>query len=67
MTLREALQAKGRTQASLARDLEVSEMTVSGYVLGKRQPSAWRARQIEEALGVPAGSIQWPNPKEASA
>ena len=67
MDLREARLKARRTQAGLARDVGLKQGTISAYEAGTRQPPVNTARAIEEALGLPPGSIEWPNPKEASA
>ena len=63
-TLREAREAvrPRMTQAALARRLGIRQSAVSAYELGTASPPAWRAQEIEEALGVPPGSIGWPRP-----
>jgi len=68
MTLTQALEQSGKTKAELARlvGLKGSE-AIRHYETGRRSPPGWRIRQIEDALGVPPGSIEWPQPKEASA
>ena len=67
MILREARRRAGVTQAALAAKLGVNPMTVSGYERGTRNPPAWRVNEIETALGVAPGSIDWPRPEGESA
>lgn len=66
MTLREAREKSGITQAELARRLGLKRAAVSRYESGDRCPPGWRAREIEKALRVKAGSIEWPRPAAVS-
>lgn len=68
MTLQEARDASGLTQQQLAERVGLrSGNAIGHYEAGKRTPPAWRAREIEKALGLRAGAIDWPRPREAGA
>lgn len=69
MTLREARQRAGMTQAALSRGLGLTQAAVCAYEAGSKTPPAWRVPLIEDLLGAARGSIEWPKPvpKEASA
>ncbi len=68
MTLTQALERADLTKAQLARLVGLkSGEAIRHYETGRRSPPGWRVRQIEEALGVPPGSIDWPRPEGESA
>lgn len=46
------LKARGMTQKQLAEKLEMSEITISRYVTGERQPSAEAVTKIAKELGT---------------
>ncbi len=64
-----ALKEKGLTQAAIARQMGVSEMTVSRIVRGT-ESSRRVAQAISEAIGIPMDTL-WPerysHPKRAAA
>ena len=61
-TLREERERADLTQTDLARQVGLNQRTISNYESGRRVPSVRRAREIETALGVAPGSIDWPRP-----
>ena len=61
-TLREERGRADLTQTALARQVGLNQRTISNYESGRRVPSVRRAREIEDALGVAPGSIDWPRP-----
>lgn len=60
MTLREARRLAGLTQVQLAKQLGVNQSAISDYEAGIRFPRLPKAVRIERLLGVPRGSIDWP-------
>lgn len=67
VTMREARERRGLTQAQLGRLLGWFQTRVSKYELGTCTPSVHIARAIEDALGVPRGSLEWPEPRRPAS
>lgn len=57
MTLEEAMEAKGFTDASLAKRVGVSRPFITRIKNGKRTPSLKVAAEIEKATGIPAAEL----------
>lgn len=57
MTLEEAMDAKGFTDASLAERVGVSRPFITRIKNGKRTPSLKVAVEIEKATGIPAAKL----------
>ncbi len=58
--LRARLDEEGRSLKWLARQMSVSRQTLYLWAWGEKRVPAWRAREIERLLGVPASQL-FPN------
>lgn len=68
--LAEAMQRKGVSQAQLARELDVSAASVSGWCSGTKRPTTANLMQIAAFLGVEPGYLQFGDagqPKRSAA
>lgn len=55
--IKEALDAKGKTQVWLADELGVDPVTINRYIKGSRQPSLETLASIAKKLGVPGKDL----------
>lgn len=58
--LRAVLYEQGRSLVWLARNVGVSRQVIYLWAWGEKRVPAWRAREIERLLGVPASQL-FPN------
>lgn len=67
-TLREYVDAQPRskTQGDIARELEVSESALSGYLSKARTPNKDTAERLAKKTGIPVQYLLYPEMAQAS-
>ena len=55
--VKEVLEEKGRSQYWLRNETGITDVSISGYVNGKIEPSLNNLQRIAEALGVPGKDL----------